>query len=128
MSSKKLSIGDAIQARCARCRKTTGHTVVATGEAHSTEVRCNSCQLTSTAKKPVVRRAVDPHKSEREEWAALRPGMDVSRATDYSMTASYKVKSLVNHPVFGLGLVQRVTGPQKMAVLFADGQKIMRCL
>jgi hypothetical protein len=46
---------------------------------------------------------------------------------DYSMTAAYKVKSLVNHSVFGLGLVQRLSGLQKMVVLFADGEKVMRC-
>ena len=43
------------------------------------------------------------------------------------MTGAYKTKSLVNHPVFGLGLVQRLSGLQKMVVLFADGEKVMRC-
>lgn len=128
MSSNISTIGDPIQSRCTKCRKITTHTIVAMGEEHPAEVQCNVCEQTSAAKKPVVRRAVDPKKSERDEWATLRPGMDTSRARDYSMTATYKAKSLVNHPIFGLGLVQRVTGPSKMAVLFADGQKIMRCL
>ena len=43
------------------------------------------------------------------------------------MTAAYKVKALINHSVFGLGIVQRVLGSQKVAVLFEDGQKTMRC-
>jgi len=43
------------------------------------------------------------------------------------MTATYKVKSLIAHPVFGLGQVQRVAGPQKIEVLFEDGLKMMRC-
>lgn len=127
MSSKTLSIGSPIQTRCTKCRKITTHTIVAMNEELPAEVQCNTCQMTAPAKKPVVRRTVDPKKSERDEWAALRPGMDISRAKDYSMTGAYKAKSLVNHPIFGLGLVQRVSGSQKMAVLFADGQKIMRC-
>jgi hypothetical protein len=53
--------------------------------------------------------------------------MDISRAQDYSMTGAYKTKALVNHPLFGLGLVQKMTGLQKMVVLFADGEKVMRC-
>lgn len=127
MSSKTLAIGGPIKARCTKCRKITSHTIVAMTEELPAEVQCNICQHTSPAKKPVVRRTIDPKKSERDEWAALRPGMDTTRAKDYSMTGAYKAKSLVNHPIFGLGLVQRVTGSQKMAVLFADGQKIMRC-
>lgn len=127
MTSKTLAIGDPIQARCTKCRKITSQTIVAMGEERPSEVQCSICQHTSPAKKPVVRRTVDPKKSERDEWSTLRPGMDTTRAKDYCMTSIYKAKALVNHPIFGLGLVQKVTGPHKMAVLFADGQKIMRC-
>lgn len=127
MSSKTPTIGGTIQVRCEKCRKTTNHTIVAMGEEHPTEVRCDKCKHLSAPKKTVARRSTDPKKSEQDEWTALRPDMDSARARDYSMTESYKAKSLVNHPVFGLGLVQRQAGPQKMAVLFADGEKIMRC-
>jgi len=127
MSSKSLTTGDPIQVRCTQCRKITGHTIVAMAGEQPAEVQCNKCQYTSAARKTAARRAVDPQKSEREAWAAMRPGMDSARAADYSMTAAYKVKSLVNHPVFGLGLVQRLSGLQKMVVLFADGEKVMRC-
>jgi hypothetical protein len=53
--------------------------------------------------------------------------MNGSEATNYSMTTACKLKSLIRHPLFGLGLVQRVIGPQKVEVLFADGKKTMRC-
>ncbi|MDX2478966.1 MAG: hypothetical protein QNK24_01365 [Desulfuromusa sp.] len=43
------------------------------------------------------------------------------------MTDVYKLNALINHPVFGLGLVQRVIGSQKVEVLFEDGKKTMRC-
>jgi hypothetical protein len=33
----------------------------------------------------------------------------------------------MNHPVFGLGVVQRVVGTRKIEVLFEDGKKTMRC-
>jgi hypothetical protein len=127
MPSEKLTNGDPIQARCTKCRKITSHTIVAMGPEYPTEVQCKRCQHTAPARKPIDRRSVDPQKAKREEWAALRPGMDSSRAADYSMTASFKVKSLVNHSLFGLGLVQRMSGLQKMVVLFADGEKVMRC-
>jgi hypothetical protein len=127
MPSQNLTIGDPTQSRCSKCRKITGHTVVAMVDELPSEVQCGKCQHRSAFKPPANHRPVDPNKSAREEWAALRPAMDVSRAQDYSMTGAYKIKSLVNHPVFGLGLVQRLSGLQKMVVLFADGDKIMRC-
>ncbi len=127
MISSTLAIGDPIQARCSKCRKTTKHTILSMNEERPGQVQCGTCQHTSVARKPVDRRPVDPKKSEREAWAALRPGMDSIRAMDYSMTGAYKAKALVNHPVFGLGLVQRLAGLQKMVVLFADGEKVMRC-
>lgn len=127
MSNKTLAIGEPIQTRCTKCRKITDHIIVAMFDDRPSEVQCNTCKTTSPAKKPAVRRIADPKKSERDEWATLRPGMDTTRAKDYSMTTTYRAKNLVNHPIFGLGLVKKVTGPHKMAVLFADGQKIMRC-
>jgi len=127
MSSKNLTTGDPIQARCSKCRKITTQTIIAMANELPAEVQCTKCLHKSAARKPVDRRPVDPKKSAREEWATLRPNMDISRAQDYSMTGAYKTKALVNHPLFGLGLVQKMTGLQKMVVLFADGEKVMRC-
>lgn len=127
MNMTTLATGDPLQVRCSKCRKITSHIIVAMADGQPSVVQCNSCTHTSAARRSGERRSADPKKPERDEWAALRPEMDSSRAADYSMTAAYKVKSLVNHPVFGLGLVQRSAGAQKMVVLFADGEKIMRC-
>ena len=43
------------------------------------------------------------------------------------MTTALKLRNLVNHPIFGLGIVQRIAGPHKVEVLFEDGRKTMRC-
>lgn len=53
--------------------------------------------------------------------------MDSAKAKAYSMTDAYKLNSLIDHPVFGLGIVQRIIGSQKIEVLFEDGRKTMRC-
>ena len=127
MSHQNLTVGDPFQSRCTKCRKVTAHTVVATADDLPTELQCNKCLHQSAFRTPADRRPVDLKKAAREEWSSLRPGMDISRAQDYSMTGSYKPKTLVNHPVFGLGVVQHQSGLQKMLVLFADGEKIMRC-
>lgn len=69
----------------------------------------------------------DPDAPAREEWAALRPDMDQDKALAYNMDGRYRTRSLVDHPVFGLGMVKRKAGPRKIEVLFAEGCKLLRC-
>ncbi|WP_432823286.1 hypothetical protein [Trichloromonas sp.] len=133
MQNNTLSVGDPIEARCTKCRKNSDHVIVTMTEEGPEKVQCNSCSRQhkyrppTAAKKPAARQAVQHKDAERKEWETLRPAMKSEDAADYSMTSSYKVKALINHPVFGLGLVQRVVGSQKVEVLFEDGKKTMRC-
>lgn len=144
MSSKKLSAGDIIEAQCTRCRTLTNHTIVAMVGDKVVRVQCNTCdgvhnyKEAKPAKAPAGRTAgpkpaaaprssrKDPGAAEREEWATLRPGMQRERAKAYDMNGSYKVKDLVEHPVFGLGVVQRVVA-NKVEILFEGGKKLLRC-
>jgi hypothetical protein len=106
-------------------------------------VRCNTCggehgyrppveakpkaARTPTAKKAATPRAAkDPREAERQMWENLRPEMDRAAAKDYTMTGSYKVKDMVDHPIFGLGVVLQVSG-NKVDILFKDGKKMLRC-
>ncbi|HKJ04501.1 MAG TPA: hypothetical protein VJ974_02805 [Geopsychrobacteraceae bacterium] len=133
MQNKILTAGDDIEARCTKCRKNTNHTIVAMTEEVPAKVQCNTCdgqhkfRPPTVPKKPAVRRTVDPKAVEKKEWEELVPPMNSAKATDYSMTGTFKVKSLINHPKFGLGLVQRIAGSQKVEVLFEDGKKTLRC-
>lgn len=133
MQSTTPSAGGPIEARCTKCRKITNHTIVAVTEKGPAKVQCNTCsgehkyRPSTPVKKAPVRRTVDPKIAEQKEWEDLRPGMNSEQAKDYSMTAAFKSGSLMNHPVFGLGLVQRLAGPRKIEVLFEDGKKTMRC-
>lgn len=133
MQNPALSVGDQIEARCTKCRKNNTHTIIAVEEETPAKVECDVCNRQhkyrppTVPRKPAPRRTIDPNEDARKEWATLRPGMKVSKATDYSMEAPYKRGSLMNHPVFGLGLVQRVAGHRKVEVLFEDGRKLMRC-
>lgn len=133
MQDATLSVGDSIEGRCTKCRKNTAHIIVTLVEENPGKVQCTVCNREhkyrppTAARKPAARRTVDPKEAERQEWQALQPTMNPAKATDYSMDATYKVNALINHPVFGLGVVQRVVGPQKIEVLFEDGRKMMRC-
>ena len=146
MSMKKLSAGDNIEARCTRCRTVLNHTIVAMVGERVVRVECNTCRgmhnysgvktaaapapRSSSPKGPAVPRKArkEPGMAEREEWESLRAAMEGKPAKTYDMNGKYRVNDLVEHNVFGLGIVQLVAGPNKMNVLFQSGKKLLRCL
>jgi hypothetical protein len=69
----------------------------------------------------------DAAAAERQEWGSLQLNMRSAQAIAYQMDGSYRAKALLNHSLFGLGLVTRVAGPHKIEVLFEDGKKLLRC-
>ena len=140
MSSTPLSAGDYIACKCSKCGQETNHTIVAMVEDVPVKVQCNTCSGThkyrkpaapkkpAAARKPATRRTkADPQAAERQEWQELESSFDSSSAVAYSMDGTYKLRDLINHPTFGLGLVQEFPGTRKMLVLFADGSKVLRC-
>ncbi len=148
MSSKKVSAGDYIDARCTRCRIISNHTIVAMVEDKVVRVQCNTCggahnYRAPKAEKPekvVKSRAAAAPKTpkaartarakavvlEQEQWHTASLDADPTKAVPYSMNGSYKVKSWVSHPSFGLGMVISVV-PNKVEILFQDGKKLLRC-
>lgn len=65
--------------------------------------------------------------AESVEWASLRPGMQVETAVPYAMDGSFHTRNLLQHAIFGLGLVVREAGPHKIEVLFEGGKKLLCC-
>ncbi|PLX84201.1 MAG: hypothetical protein C0617_08985 [Desulfuromonas sp.] len=144
MTSKTLSAGDTIDARCTRCRDISNHTIVAMVGEKVVRVECNTCRGVHNYKEPKVpktpadkpaarkkaaaprRTKKDPGAADREEWASLSPTMDKARAVAYAMNGSYKVDALVSHPTFGIGIVKIVRG-NKCEILFEEGMKLLRC-
>jgi len=133
MQSTTVSIGDQIEGRCTKCRKNTEHIIITIDKEKPVKVECQICsrqhkyRLPTVPKKSAVRQASKPKDAERKEWEALQLSTENSKAKNYSMTDSYKINTLIDHPVFGLGMVQRIIGAQKIEVLFEDGRKTMRC-
>lgn len=133
MPKNSFRIDGAIEGRCTKCRKNTSHRIVSLGVDGPDEVRCSCCQRQHKYRPPY--RAVDPvarlaaraNSEERQEWQRLRDEMSRVKACEYSMDRAYKARMVINHPLFGMGLVQRKVGAQKIEVLFEDGKKMMRC-
>jgi hypothetical protein len=142
---KSPSIGDEIDSRCPRCKEETIHRVVAmmTGSVHLVIcTRCNSqhrhresLRGADKAAWPTERqakvllkyRAAEEPKSQAlaQEWQAMKESAGETKPAAYDQGRAYAQGQALEHPVFGLGFVRRVTGPHKMEVLFADKVKVL---
>lgn len=133
MDSPKLSIGDPIEARCTKCRKNSPHTILELNENQPEKVQCSLCERQHKYRPPTVKRAPGAYQAQQrksaecKEWEKLQQSMLAANAKDYSMAEAYKVKTVISHPAFGLGIVYRVIGSGKIEILFEDGIKTMRC-
>ena len=52
----------------------------------------------------------------------------IGEAVPYSMNGTFPVRSLVEHPVFGTGVVLELLPPDKADILFREGVKRLRCV
>ncbi|MGC8719605.1 MAG: hypothetical protein ACP5TY_06315 [Thermodesulforhabdaceae bacterium] len=55
-----------------------------------------------------------------EEWFALLQNAQTEGIPLYSISESYQEGNLINHPLFGVGVVAKVRTPRKMEVIFKD--------
>jgi hypothetical protein len=140
MRRKNLSAGDTVEAHCTRCRLVTNHTVIAMVGETPARVQCNTCggfhKFRQASRGEASRKAPSgtprktretPQDAGLAEWQKLIPTMDRSRAVPYGMNQSYPVGALLEHPLFGLGVVTAAPGPNRIEVLFREGRKLLRC-
>jgi hypothetical protein len=125
-------VGGDIDAFCTRCKMELGHTVLAMVASKPVRVRCNTCGgehnyrgSSAPARKsswvPASERTARPAVT---SWEALLREKDVSRARRYSAKDRYQRDDLLQHPVFGIGLVQEVRG-DKISVAFKADVKTL---
>lgn len=150
MSNQDKVVGSIVESQCKKCEGTTGHTIVSVVEGEPSKVECRVCgsqhkyrpekskQSNSTASKAKgksttksggkkKKKKEDEEPKIDQEWLRQMEGKDKNSALVYSMQSSYAVRDLIEHPKFGMGVVQRLIDPNKMDVIFQDGMKRLRC-
>ena len=153
MPEKELSVGDIIESQCRKCSDRTGHTIVSLVDNQVAKVECRACGSVhkhhpaksetkakaaktsgsgasssgGSQKKGKTAKAKEKKQQINEEWLKQIESKDKSKAVDYAMQAGYAEEDLIDHPHFGLGIVQKLIMPNKMEVLFKEGVKRLRC-
>jgi hypothetical protein len=133
-----LLVGGDIDAQCTKCRMLLGHTILAMVGDKPARVRCNTCQGehnfhgpekvaatgTNGAAKKKKKKASSPARPSVTSWEALVVGRDLSRPRRYSAKEQFAVDDVLDHPVFGLGIV-RDQRHDKIEVAFQSGPRTL---
>jgi hypothetical protein len=144
--SMSAGVGADIEALCSKCGD-VWHVVVAKVGSDIVKVQCKECGgyhryrrsgVAPAARKPrasgegAPRRSASAGRSSRASTSStlasssgvFRP--DLSAPTrPYRMSESFRPGEQITHPRFGVGVVEQSSEPGKMAVLFADGRRIL---
>ncbi len=145
MSKTSLAAGESIVCHCTRCGDERKHTIVAMVDGSIAKVQCDTCQgvhkyrtaattapKTRTAKAGTGTRKTKAAKLQAEaeqmhkEWESLTAGSG-RKPVSYSMTVELAENTLVDHSVFGMGVVRKTIFPDKAEILFQGGMKTLRC-
>ncbi len=139
------SIGEDIDAYCLKCKLVLAHIILFKVDGVVNRVKCKTCNaehkyrgtLPGAQKKTAVRvpAAVRAKKllSQKApvydaplQWDLKSRNM--ARETsirNYSIKETFKVNHVINHPVFGVGFVEKVITDKSMSVLFHDSVRLM---
>jgi hypothetical protein len=133
---KANRVGSDVDAYCTKCKMILGHTILAMVGKKPARVRCNTCQGEHNFRadpsipnkkgswEPASVRAKREAKPVVTSWEALLQKKDISKARRYSSKERYVNDDVLDHPTFGIGLVQEVRG-DKIAVAFKADVKTL---
>jgi hypothetical protein len=125
-----LGVAADIQSYCGKCG-TVWHVVVAMMGTQIAQVECKQCGRRHRVRGEEKAEA-RPHRrtGAKSTRAAkvVKPLVDADMTREpvrYSTNANFAPGQRVEHATFGPGIVERVLGPQKVQIHFADGSKVL---
>ena len=129
-------VGADIQARCGKCGD-VWHVIVAKVADGIAKVQCKECSAYHRYR-PVAGAAAQPRAraaSSRKSASASRKKPepvaevvepDLSKPVKtYSIRETFEVRERIDHPKFGVGVVESSPGPGKVSVMFPGGRRIL---
>ena len=139
-----LSVGENIDAYCLKCKLVLAHLVLFKVDGVVSRVKCKTCgaehkyrgtlpaaKKTTTKRTPSVRvkKAAAAKVTVNDaplQWDLKSRNMPPATSIrDYSIKETFKVNNVINHPVFGVGFVEKVVTDKSIYVLFNDSVRLM---
>lgn len=138
LSSKTLEVGTEVEALCTKCKNATTHVVSVIKNDEIARVMCKACLTThryrpiteiikkKLAKLKKIKKTKEASQTrESRKWNKLLEQADASKAVSYRMGISYTENDVIQHDMFGLGVVVKILDASKMSVVFSTGVKNM---
>jgi hypothetical protein len=125
---EKNAIGKDVPSYCGKCKVSRDHTIMTMDGETIVKVRCKMCGSmhkfnldAPKARKPRVKKSSE--EVAETLWAAgLAQAKGKER--DYSMALKYRIGDIVNHQMFGKGIVMKLYA-NKCDMLFKDKERLM---
>lgn len=136
----KHEVGAEIEARCAKCKAITKHNILnLKKDGKAKTVHCAPCGYEHAYRLPRVKTAtkagvVKLTAAEKKlvkinaEFDERVEGFSLENSVPYDMTTSFNLDDIMEHPVFGHGIVEELITPDKAVVHFREGRKTLVCV
>ena len=136
----KYNAGHDIDTYCSRCKLDLAHVIIAAAGGQPVRVLCKTCnsehafrkkrRTTGVTNRTATKRATTSVAKldgalSSEAYTQLFSGRDLSRSRRYTIRESFVVDDIVDHKKFGIGLVTKLLGDQKIEVTFREGIKVL---
>ena len=140
-----LSIGDNIDSYCLKCKLVLAHAILFKVDGVVNRVKCKTCgaehkyratlpgvKKAAALRTPGTIRGRKPAAAKVTvndaplQWDLRNRNMQPETSIrDYYIKDTFKVNHVINHPVFGVGFVEKVDSDKSIFVLFSDKVRLM---
>jgi len=148
MTDNQIQAGSSVESLCRKCKTVTDHHVVVMDGDKIVKVECKVCRgrhaYASPKAEPKAKTPAAPRprsaspvssraaaassrqaQAQAEQWEKLVA--PCVTPLEYTMERTFRVGDVIDHPVFGLGYVQKIMKPSTVEVFFKDAVRNMRC-
>ena len=134
------SVGQEVDSICGKCKDTTIHIILAMVGDAIAKVQCKRCdaqhryrppkdsQSKTKVKTKSSKPKAAPRRGSKKRRALIEPTIEPNldrEIAPYSLFNDYEPGDRISHPKFGDGLVEEITGDNKMQVFFEDERRMM---
>ena len=136
--AKRFKVGNNCDCWCTKCKLVLEHVIIAMVEAKPKRVECTTCKSQHNYKLAPGRKAAKAspkrttgtkktpaRRGRKVSWTALVAERDLSQARNYMVSATFEGDELIDHSLFGIGVVLEAVPGNKIQVLFEQGAKLL---
>ncbi len=136
MAQNPLRVGGDLKILCSRCNLELAHTVLAMAGGIPARVRCNTCRGERNYRAPKPEATVRTTRAVREPRAKVSDEVfynqklkDNATKTDkpYRIDVELSANDIVDHKVFGRGVVLKTIPPDRAEIIFKDQMRVLVC-